>query len=33
MTLFYRLYKMYRMHGCTIIEAIRRAKRLVKFYA
>jgi hypothetical protein len=28
MTLFYRFYKMYRAHGRTIIEALRR--RLIK---
>jgi len=33
MTLFYRFYKMYRMHGCTIVEALRRANRLVKYHA
>ena len=33
MMMLYRFYKMYRAHGCTRIEALRRANRQVKYHA
>jgi hypothetical protein len=31
--MIYRFYKMYRAHGRTIIEALRRAFKQVKYHA